>query len=217
MVNGLSKLESQTLIRRLKWMAYITIAYNVVEGTVSILFGAADDSVALLGFGIDSFIEVASAAVVLWRFVHEVDVGSTPLDSEREKNATKVIGFLFLILAAVVFIFSSQQILTLSHPVTTLPGLLISALSLTTMLFLWSTKLKAAKKLGSTTALNDASCTLACIKLSAVLFAGSLIYLVVPKLWWIDSAAAIALAVFIAQEGWGIVRNKGCSNCSCAT
>jgi divalent metal cation (Fe/Co/Zn/Cd) transporter len=82
----------------------------------------------------------------------------------------------------------------------------ISALSLSFMVFLWRAKLRAAKALDSATVEADAACSRACIQLSAVLFAGSLAFLLAPALWWVDAAAALALALLIAREGWGMVK-----------
>lgn len=181
-------------------LAWVTIVYNVIEGAVAITFGVSDDSVALFGFGADSLIEVASASIVMWRFRGEAGRGPT-INAQRERRATMAIGALFVVLAVVMATSSVAQLVAQAHPETTLPGLVISALSLSLMLFLWRAKLKAGRALASPTVLGDAGCTLACFKLSAVLFAGSLIFLIAPSLWWVDSVAAIVLGVLIAREG----------------
>lgn len=185
--------------RRALWLAGLTIAYNLIEGLVSMAFGWADESVALFGFGADSFIEVASAAIVLWKLL---DHGSL----ERERKATRTIGWLFLGLGAGVAAGALLQLAAREHPPTTVPGLVISALSLSFMVFLWRAKLRTAKALDSATVEADAACSRACIQLSAVLFAGSLAFLLAPALWWVDAAAALALALLIAREGWGMVK-----------
>ena len=92
------------------------------------------------------------------------------------------------------------------HPPTTVPGLVISALSLACMVFLWRAKRQAAQALDSATLEADAACSLACIQLSTVLFAGSLLFLLLPGLWWVDAAAALGLALLIGREGLGMVR-----------
>lgn len=185
--------------RRALWLSALTIAYNLAEGLVSMAFGWADDSVALFGFGADSFIEVASALLVLWKLL---DHGNL----ERERKATRGIGRLFIFLALGIAGGAVLQFTARTHPPTTLPGLVISALSLSFMAFLWRAKLKAAKALDSATVAADAACSRACIQLSVVLFAGSLLYLLVPALWWVDAAAALGLAVLIGREGLGMVR-----------
>jgi divalent metal cation (Fe/Co/Zn/Cd) transporter len=155
--------------------------------------------VALFGFGVDSFIEVASAGLVLWKLLDHGNLA-------RERKATSAIGWLFLWLAVGIGGGALLQLAGHRHPPTTIPGLVISALSLAFMAFLWRAKLRAAKALDSAALAADAACSRACIQLSAVLFAGSLIFLVAPALWWADAIAALALALLIAREGLGMVR-----------
>ncbi|WP_243321997.1 cation transporter [Geothrix sp. SG200] len=185
--------------RRALWLAGFTIAYNLLEGLVSMAFGWAGDSVALFGFGADSFIEVASALLVLWKLL---DHGNL----ERERKATLGIGRLFLFLAAGIAGGAVLQLTARAHPPTTVPGLVISALSLAFMVFLWRAKLRAAQALDSATVAADAACSRACIQLSVVLFAGSLLFLLAPALWWVDAAAALGLAFLIGKEGLGMTR-----------
>jgi len=185
--------------RRALWLSALTIAYNVIEGLVSMAFGWADESIALFGFGADSFIEVASALLVLWKLLDHGNLA-------RERKATLGIGWLFLALAAGMAAGALLQLMARHHPPTTLPGLVISALSLTFMVFLWRAKRATARALDSATLEADAACSLACIQLSAVLFAGSLLFLLLPTLWWVDAAAALGLALLIGKEGLGMVR-----------
>lgn len=185
--------------RRAIWLSGWTIAFNLAEGLVSMGFGWAGDSIALLGFGADSFIEVASAVLVLWKLL---DHGNL----ERERKATRGIGWLFLGLAVGISGGASLQIRAQRHPPSTVPGLIISALSLALMAYLWRAKLQTAKALDSATLEADATCSLACIQLSGVLFAGSLLFLLVPTLWWVDAAAALGLALLIGKEGISMIR-----------
>ncbi len=208
-----------TWIRRAVQLSWFTIGYNLLEGVVAIRFGISDESVALAGFGADSLIEVASAILVLWRFRGESGM-SGKLSLERERRATYGIGGLFLLLAALSILASVVQLSSHSHPSTTLPGLLISVLSLSFMFYLWSAKKKVGNALQSTTVLSDAQCSLACIKLSFVLFAGSMLYWIAPSLWWADSVAAIGIACLIGAEGVGTIRHArsddfsgGCCGC----
>jgi len=184
---------------RALWLSGLTIAYNLAEGLVSMAFGWADDSIALFGFGADSFIEVASALLVLWKLL---DHGSL----ERERKATLSVGWLFLLLAAGITGGAILQITARRHPPTSLPGLVISALSMAFMAYLWRAKLRTAKALDSATLEADATCSLACIQLSMVLFVGSLLFLLVPALWWVDAAAALGLALLIGKEGSNMIR-----------
>ena len=186
-------------------LSVFTIAYNLLEGVVSVYFGVSDDSMALAGFGADSFIEVFSALFVLWRLRSEEGVGAG-LSTDRERVGTLGIGALFLLLALGTAASSIWQLNAGRRPDTTLPGLAISSLSLSFMFFLWRSKRKAALALDSATVAKDADCSLACIKLSGVLFAGSIVSLALPGLWWADATAALFLAMLIGQEGVGTIR-----------
>ncbi|CAG8664835.1 11038_t:CDS:2 [Cetraspora pellucida] len=154
---------------------------NITEGVLSMFFGQQTRSVSLIIFGIASFVETASSILVLWRFVMEIrqNIVKEQKLIEYERKGTLGIGSLFIILA---FGTLSHSIITLTqknHPENT----------------------TAAIKLNSSTMLYDAQCSLACIKITAVLFCSSLIYLIWAKLWWIDSAAALIFGIFFAKEG----------------
>lgn len=212
--------DRSRLVRRAVRLSWLTVGYNVVEGLVSVYFGVSDDSMALAGFGADSFIEVFSALLVLWRFRSEEGLAAG-LSVARERSGTLGIGVLFLLLAAVTALAAALQLKDGRHPETALPGLLVSAASLGFMAYLWRAKRRLAVELDSATAAKDADCSLACIKLSVVLFAGSLLTLAVPSLWWADAGAALVLALLIAQEGAATVRAarspdfKGGCGCAC--
>lgn len=188
-------------LRRAWLLAWFTVGYNLLEGAVSVYFGVGDDSVALWGFGFDSFIEVGSALVVMARLRHGFESKATT----AERRATGAIGRLFLFLALVVALGAILQLTGRRHPPTTLPGLIIAGASLTFMVSLWRAKLATARAMDSAALQGDAACSLACIHLSLVLFSGSLLFLLSPRLWWVDGAAALALALLIAREGRGML------------
>ena len=189
-------------------LAILTIGYNLLEGLAAMGFGWADGSLALFGFGADSFIEVGSALLVLWRLRR--DAGQPAIAQvRRERKATQGIGGLLLALAVGAAGGALLQLAGHGHPATTLPGLVISLVSLSFMYFLWIEKSRAGKALDSRTVKADAACSLACIQLSGVLFGGSLAYLVFPALWWVDAAAALVLAGFIGKEGFQTLRAAG--------
>jgi divalent metal cation (Fe/Co/Zn/Cd) transporter len=196
---------------RARWLVYarflaiFTIGYNLLEGLVSMGFGWADDSMALFGFGADSFIEVGSALLVLWR-LRGNEEGCESERLKRERRAVLGIGILFVLLALGTAMGAVFQLISHHHPDTTIPGLLVSVLSLGFMFWLWRSKQKAAKTLDSRSLEGDAACSLACIQLSTVLFAGSLVFLLVPMFWWADAVAALLLSAFIAQEGISGIR-----------
>lgn len=192
------------LIKMAKRLAFFTVAYNIIEGLVSIYFGLEKESISLLGFGLDSFIEVASAFIVLLKLK-----SMNPENNlKHERRATFAIGVLFIILSLSVFGNSTYQLVNHGHPDTTIPGVIVSVLSLSFMLFLWRKKREIGIKMNSSTVMADAQCSLACIKLSAVLFIGSAVYWLVPALWWIDSVAAIVIGLFIIREGWELIENS---------
>lgn len=199
-------------------LAVFTIVYNLVEGLVSMGFGWTDESMALFGFGADSFIEVGSAVLVLWRLQVEGRGCQTTITS-RERQAAQGIGILFLLLAVGASTGAGFQLWSHAHPSTTVPGIVISLLSLGFMVFLWRAKKRAAQTLNSRTLEGDAACSLACIQLSVVLLGGSLLFWLVPELWWVDAVAALVLSGFIAREGLSIlsaVRKPGFSGgCDC--
>lgn len=186
--------------RRARWLAQATIAWNVIEGLVAMSFGFTEESVALFGFGVDSWVEVGSAAVVYWKLGRPAGCATTR--KNRERRATGWISALFLLLAAGTAAGATLQLVSGGHPDSTLPSVVVSLVSLSFMGFLWWAKRAAAVALDSRTLAMDAACSLACIRLSAVLLAGSAVYLLVPALWWADAVAALGLAALIAREGW---------------
>lgn len=195
-------------LSRARSLAYFTVGYNLVEGVVSVAFGAKDESLSLFGFGLDSFIECASAFVVLWRVRRESATGSV---ESRERPAVRAIGGLFLVLAVVVAAGSILRLARVQHPDTALPGIVISLASLSFMVFLYRAKMRLAREAGSRTLRSDAICSLACVWLSLVLLVGSALYAALG-IWWADSVSALLIAGLIAREGWeGVSEPDGCS------
>jgi divalent metal cation (Fe/Co/Zn/Cd) transporter len=194
--------------RRALWLARATIAWNVVEGLVAMGFGWDDGSVALFGFGVDSWVEVGSAGVVYWKLTRATTgCATTRNDRERngtvrrERTATRWISALLVALAAATAVGAVAQLGAGGHPATTVPAVVVSAVSLSFLGWLWGAKRRAATVLDSRTLAMDAACSLACIQLSVVLLAGSVAYLVAPALWWADAVAALVLAALIGREG----------------
>lgn len=186
---------------RALWLAWLTIAWNVVEGVVAMGFGLADESIALFGFGVDSWIEVTSAIVVLWRLRGESGRGGA-LTLDRERRATQRIGVLMGLLGFGMSFGGVVALAEGAHPATTLSGVAVSVASLALMAFLWQAKVRTAEALGSATLRADAACSRACMQLSVVLLVGSALYAVAPALWWADAVAAVALGFLVGREGW---------------
>jgi len=218
-------MEAATLAGPAQWerrallLAVATIAWNVVEGVVAMGFGFAEGSVALFGFGVDSWVEVGSAVVVYWKLARPV--GCMTTRRAHERRATRWISGLFLALAAGTGFGAMAQLASGGHPASTLPSVVVSLVSLAIMAFLWQAKKAAALALDSRTLAMDAACSRACIQLSGVLLAGSVASALAPSLWWADAAAALALSALIAREGWDGWRASGradfAGGCGCGS
>lgn len=207
--------QEYSLKTKAVYLAYFTIAYNLIEAAISISLGISEDSISLAGFGGDSLIEFGSAILVLWRLKE----GSGRSVDSKERLATRGIGILFLLLSFITLAGSILQIVLHKSPETTLPGIIISLISIVIMLFLWSMKMKVAKALKSVVLEKDAVCTLMCIRLSVVLFTGSILYLIFPSLWWVDSVFAMILSFLIFKEGYdtfkGSYKEDFAGGCGC--
>jgi len=197
-------------------LAGFTTAYNVVEGVVAIFFAFESESVALLGFGADSLIEVFSAVVVLTRLSREAAARRKGVDVpvvEWERRSAVIIGVLLVALALSAVATAILRLIERGAPDTALPGLVVSAASLSFMFFLWNWKLKVNEVLQSPSLAADANCSLGCIHLSVTLFVGSLIAVCFEAtntrnpLWWLDAAAALVIAVMILRDGVGTLAN----------
>lgn len=181
------------------WLAVFTIFYNVAEGLVSIGFGASDESLALFGFGVDSFIEVMSGIgilVMVNRIRQNPDTSRTPF----EVTALRVTGTAFYILAVGLAASAGFNIITNHKPETTLPGLVISIISIAIMWALVTGKRKVGRALNSMPILADANCTMVCIYMSVVLLVSSFIYQV-TGFGFVDSLGALGLIYFSINEG----------------
>ena len=155
----------QTLERRIRQLAGATIGYNVAEAAVALGEGSRVSSTALMGFGLDSLIEVGAAAAVAWQFA--------AADPEaREKTALRVIALSFFALAAYVTVDSVRALLGYEEPRPSIVGIALAILSLVVMPMLWWAQRRAGLELGSRSAVADAKQTLLCTYLSVVLLVG---------------------------------------------
>ncbi len=181
------------------WLALFTIFYNLVEGLVSVYFGAQDETLTLFGFGIDSFIEVMSGIGIL-AMVLRIRRDSETRRSKFERTALRVTGTAFYLLAVGLAATSIYNIFTAHRPTTTLPGVIISVISLAAMWALVAGKRRVGGALHSAPILADANCTLVCIYMSLVLLAASLVYQL-TGLAFVDSLGALGLIYFSVSEG----------------
>jgi divalent metal cation (Fe/Co/Zn/Cd) transporter len=190
------------LQRRVRLLVGATITYNLVEGAVAITAGTAASSAALLGFGLDSFVEVTSAAAVAWQFAAR--------DPEiREQTALRVIACSFFALAAYVTFDAARALLGVGEAEHSTPGLVLAALSLATMPLLSYAQRRAGRELGSASAVADSKQTLLCTYLSAVLLVGLALNSLLG--WsWADPIAALVIAAVAVKEGREAWRGDAC-------
>lgn len=195
------------LARKLLW---ITLAWNVIEGIIAVGSGVAAGSVALVGFGLDSSIEVAAAGIVLWRMqLPEHDERA----EQRELLARRVVGATFLLLAVYIFAQALYVPLTGNHPDSSTVGITLAAAAAIAMPFLGVTKRWNAERIGSRALMAESTETIFCSYLSFTLFIG-LVANALFGWWWADIVAALAMVPWIVKEGLEGVRGEHCEdNC----
>ncbi|GAA3428106.1 cation transporter [Streptosporangium nondiastaticum] len=195
--------DRRTLLRRrIRLLVAATITYNVIEAAVAITAGTVASSAALIGFGLDSIVEVASAAAVAWQF-------SATDHEKREKTALRIIAMSFFALAAYVTFDAVRALLGVGEAEHSTPGLILAALSLVIMPFLSYAQRRAGRELGSASAVADSKQTLLCTYLSAVLLVG----LALNSLFgwsWADPIAALVIAAVAVKEGREAWRGDAC-------
>jgi divalent metal cation (Fe/Co/Zn/Cd) transporter len=181
------------------WLAVFTIVYNFAEGIVSVLFAVSDEALTLFGFGVDSFIEVMSGVGILAMVIRIRQHPDTPR-SQFERTALRITGTSFYLLVAGLALTAIYNIVTGHRPETTLPGFIISVISIVIMWALVLGKRKVGQVLNSQPVLSDANCTMVCIYMSIVLLASSLIYQF-TGFGFVDSIGALGLIYFSYSEG----------------
>ncbi|MEC5193266.1 MULTISPECIES: cation diffusion facilitator family transporter [unclassified Arthrobacter] len=190
------------LSRRIRLFAAATISYNVIEAVVALWAGGVADSSALIGFGLDSVIEVASAVALSWQFASK--------DPERREHLTlRLIAISFFALAAFVTFDSVTSLAGGREAQHSTPGIIIAALSLAIMPVLSWLQRRAGRELGSRTAVADSKQTLLCTYLSAVLLLGLVLNSMLGW-WWADAGAALVIAVIAVREGISAWRGDVC-------
>jgi len=204
---------NRLLIRALI-LAIITVVYNVIEGFVSVLFGASDDTLALFGFGVDSFVEVISGVGIL-HFIFRMNYKEISRRDSFEKTALRITGTAFYILTIGLVIGSVLIIINDVKPDTTLPGIIISLISIATMYYLMNAKLKVGKELKSDAIIADANCTKTCFYLSFILLASSGLYELF-ELGFIDALGSLGIAYFAFKEGREAFEKVRTGNLACS-
>jgi divalent metal cation (Fe/Co/Zn/Cd) transporter len=195
--------RAAVLRNRIRWVVGITIAYNVVEALVALAAGSVASSAALVAFGLDSIVEVLSAAAVAWQF-------SARDPESRERVALRVIAFSFFALAAYVVVGVSISLIAGSAPEHSPVGMVLAVVSLAVMPALSWFERRTGRELGSATAVADSKQTLLCAYLSAALLVGLLLNSLLG--WgWADSVAALVIAGWAVKEGIEAWRGDACA------
>lgn len=191
--------EAQLHTRALR-LSYFTVVYNVLEGLVSVIAGFLAGSVALVGFGLDSFVESLSGGIMIWRFGTRSGHAA-----DRERRAIRLVGYTFWVLSAYVLYESAEKLLRGERPEVTALGIAIPVVSLLVMPVLYLAKRRTAERLGSRSLAADSRQTLACMGMSVAVLAG----LVLNRffgLWQADPAIGLLIAGLLFREGRETIR-----------
>lgn len=212
---GIDTAEQRKLYTRAHLLAILTIYYNLVEGIVSVWAGASDETLALFGFGVDSFIEVISA-IGVWHMIGRIRANNGETKDAFEQRALKITGSSFYVLTAGLVLMAILNIYQQHKPVTTRWGIIISLVSVSFMWLLIHYKTKVGKALNSSAILADAACSRACVYLSVVLLVASVGY-ELTGLGYLDAIGALLIAWFAWKEGReAFDKAKGLNDtCSC--
>lgn len=204
-------LDRAAAVQRGRKLEYFTIAWNAAEGLIAIGAGVFAGSISLLGFGIDSFIEVTSGSVLLWR----MSVDSNERRRELyEKRSLRLVGTCFLLLAAYVAYESATNLWARRAPEHSIAGIVVASVSLIAMPLLSGAKRNVGRALGSAAMHADAKQTEFCTYLSAILLVG-LLANAIFNAWWADAVAALIMVPLIAKEGVEGLQGKRCNDCAC--
>jgi cation diffusion facilitator family transporter len=205
-MSGLS--ARSALLRRGLLLEYLTVGWNILEGLIAIGAGLASGSIALIAFGVDSFVETISGVVLIWRLRAEEGGGLDEEAIERvERRAEILVGISFLVLAAYVAFESLRTLIAAEAPEASPVGIVLTAVSIAAMLWLARAKREAGEALGSRALIADSKQTRACWYLSAVALTGLGLNAALGW-WWADPLAALAIAVLLVREGGEALRGE---------
>lgn len=203
------------LVKKAFALSLFTIFYNLAEGIISVYFGAGDETLALFGFGVDSFVEVISG-IGITHMILRMKYATVNSRDSFERTALKVTGTAFYLLTAGLIVGSVLNIINNVKPETTLPGIVIASISILTMYWLMNSKLKVGKELNSDAIIADANCTKTCFYLSFILLASSGLYELF-NIAYFDVLGSLGIAYFAFREGKESFEKAKSDNllCSC--
>lgn len=187
------------LLLKASVLTLITIFYNLAEGIVSVYFGAGEETLALLGFGIDSFVEVISG-IGIAHMILRMKYSKVQTRDSFEKTALRITGTAFYLLTAGLIVGSVLNLINDVKPTTTIPGIIIAIISILTMYWLMTSKLKIGSALNSDAIIADANCTKTCFYLSFILLLSSGMYAIF-SVSYIDLLGSLGIAYFAFREG----------------
>jgi cation diffusion facilitator family transporter len=199
------------LHKKALWLSYFTVGYNIFEGIVSVFVGLLAGSIALVGFGLDSFVESLSGGVMIWRFRKH---GKMTMEEEEkiESKAIRLIAYTFFVLGSYVLYESVEKLCFHEIPSPSLLGIIIAAVSIIVMPVLFYMKYQTGKSVKSKSLMADSKQTLACMFMSVALLAGlGLNYLY--GLWWADPVVGLIIVIFLLKEGYTTLKEG--KICSC--
>lgn len=205
------KIDRAAYVRRGWWLEYFTIGYNSLEGLIAVAAGLIAGSIALVGFGFDSLIEVTSGGVLLWRLQADVD------EARRERVeavSLRAVGACFVVLAIYVSYDSIKSLIRREAPEESLVGIVLAAVSLVVMPLLVRAKRKVARGIKSNALMADSKQTELCTYLSAILLGGLLLNALLGW-WWADPVAALIMVPIIVKEGIEALRGETCCDDTC--
>jgi divalent metal cation (Fe/Co/Zn/Cd) transporter len=200
--------ERVASVRLGRQLEYITIIWNSFEGLAAVGLGLVAGSVAMVGFGLDSAIEVTSGAALLWRLGHD----SSPAREQAERVTLKIVGWCFVALAAYVAYDSLASLIRHQPPERSIPGIGLAAASLIAMPLLARAKRRVARRIGSAALGADAKQTELCTYLSAILL-GGLVLNGFLGWWWADPVSGLLMTPIIGREGFLALRGRACCHC----
>ncbi len=202
-------LDRTTVVRHGRRLEYVTIAWNGIEGLVAVVSGVIAGSISLVGFGIDSFIEVTSGWVLLWRMSVDSNVHRR---EAHEKRALRFVGACFFLLAGYIAYDSIVDFWSKRAPEHSIAGIILACVSLVVMPLLSRAKRRVGHAMGSRAMHADARQTEFCAYLSGILLVGLLLNTFLGW-WWADALAAVIMVPIIAKEGIDGLRCKACDDC----